>query len=192
MRSSSRISHPFAGMTIRGTKALPRASRALLRATMATVLIAASILAMPLAGAAEYFTAKTGNDAADGRSEKTSFATIAKGVSVLKPGDTLTILPGHYFESVTARLSGAPEAPTGCPSETAPPFTLTREIRLIRQPSWMKSSLRYGRNIGTGKTCPSPWLSLLRRKGDWRRRSTQRLGAGCLTTMGFVIFPPVC
>ena len=58
-----------------------------------------------------YFTAKTGDDAADGRSATTAFATVSKGVSVLKPGDTLTILPGEYHESVVARVSGTPEAP---------------------------------------------------------------------------------
>ncbi|EDY19138.1 Fibronectin type III domain protein [Chthoniobacter flavus Ellin428] len=61
--------------------------------------------------AAEYFTARNGNDAADGRSEKTAFATVSKGVSTLQPGDTLTVLPGTYFETVTAKISGTPEAP---------------------------------------------------------------------------------
>ena len=60
---------------------------------------------------ATYFTAKDGADAADGRSRATAFATIGKGTSVLKPGDTLCILPGEYFESVTARISGTPDAP---------------------------------------------------------------------------------
>jgi len=61
--------------------------------------------------AAEYFTARSGNDTADGQSEKTAFATVGKGVAALKPGDTLAVLPGTYFESVTASISGTPEAP---------------------------------------------------------------------------------
>jgi len=73
--------------------------------------LAFAISAAASAPAAEYFVARTGNDAADGVSEQTAFATIGKGVSVLRPGDTLTILPGHYFEAVTARISGTPEAP---------------------------------------------------------------------------------
>ena len=74
-------------------------------------VVALALLAVSPAHAAEYFVAKHGADAADGLSGKTAFATITKGVSVLKPGDTLTILPGRYFESVSARLSGTPEAP---------------------------------------------------------------------------------
>jgi hypothetical protein len=61
--------------------------------------------------AAEYFTARTGSDTADGLSEKSPFATIAKGVASLKPGDTLTVLPGTYYESVSAKISGTSEAP---------------------------------------------------------------------------------
>lgn len=63
------------------------------------------------AGAAEYFVATPGNDAADGLSEPTAFATIAQGVSRLCSGDILTILPGRYFEAVSANLSGAPNTP---------------------------------------------------------------------------------
>ena len=70
-----------------------------------------ALLAVSSAYGAEYFVAKAGGDQAAGLSEKMAFATIAKGVSVLKPGDTLTILPGHYFESVSARLAGRPDAP---------------------------------------------------------------------------------
>ena len=44
-------------------------------------------------------------------SERTAFATVGKGVSLLKPGDTLTILPGHYVEAVAARITGTPEEP---------------------------------------------------------------------------------
>jgi parallel beta-helix repeat protein len=39
------------------------------------------------------------------------FATIGAGVQALKPGDTLTIAPGEYRETVTATLVGTPEAP---------------------------------------------------------------------------------
>lgn len=56
-------------------------------------------LASPLVGA-EYFVAKQGDDKADGTSEASAFATIQKGVSVLVAGDTLTIGPGEYAESV--------------------------------------------------------------------------------------------
>ncbi len=60
--------------------------------------------------AAEYFVSRSG-DNGDGLSEKTAFTSIGKGVALLKPGDTLTILPGTYFETISARISGTPAAP---------------------------------------------------------------------------------
>ena len=59
-----------------------------------------------LADAAEYFVSTQGSDRADGLSVGRALRTIQKGVSALKAGDTLTILPGEYRESVTARLTG--------------------------------------------------------------------------------------
>lgn len=61
--------------------------------------------------AAEYFTGRQGSDTADGRSEKTAFASIAAGFKKLQPGDTLTILPGAYFEAVSSSVCGTLEAP---------------------------------------------------------------------------------
>lgn len=61
--------------------------------------------------ATEYFTARMGSDTADGRSPQTAFATVTKGLAGLQPGDTLTILPGTYFESAAGKISGTPEAP---------------------------------------------------------------------------------
>ena len=69
------------------------------------------LLAMTQAGAAEYFVAVGGDDAADGLSQTTAFARVGKGLSVLQPGDILTIMPGEYFESNDVRLSGTPDAP---------------------------------------------------------------------------------
>ena len=60
---------------------------------------------------ATYFVSRTGDDAAAGVSERAALASIGKGVSVLKPGDTLIVLPGTYFEAVSARLAGRPGAP---------------------------------------------------------------------------------
>ena len=50
--------------------------------------------------AAEYFVNKQGSDASNGASRETAFLTVQKGVDALKPGDTLTIGPGEYFETV--------------------------------------------------------------------------------------------
>jgi len=68
-------------------------------------LIAAPILtvfvaAVSPATATEYFVSKQGNDALDGISPETAFLTVERGVDALKPGDTLTIAPGEYFENV--------------------------------------------------------------------------------------------
>jgi hypothetical protein len=61
--------------------------------------------------ATEYFVKPNGRDAADGASVSSAFATITKGTTALQPGDTLTVLPGTYFESVSIKVSGTPEAP---------------------------------------------------------------------------------
>ena len=85
---------------------MSRSPRQAVLAALAVALAGAEVLS-----AMEYFVSKAGDDRANGRALQRAFATIAKGVATLKPGDTLTILPGVYFESVSARLSGAPGAP---------------------------------------------------------------------------------
>lgn len=62
--------------------------------------------------AAEHFVTKQGNDAKDGTTEQTAFLTIQKGVNALQAGDTLTIGPGEYPESVTRDGLGSLEAET--------------------------------------------------------------------------------
>jgi hypothetical protein len=62
----------------------------------------------PELSAVEYYVAKSGSDQADGTSESTAFATVQAGVNALQPGDTLTIGPGEYEESV--RRDGLGEA----------------------------------------------------------------------------------
>ena len=57
--------------------------------------------------AKEYFVSPAGNDTAKG-TKQAPFLTIQKGVNVLKPGDTLTILPGTYREAVCWQFDGAP------------------------------------------------------------------------------------
>jgi hypothetical protein len=60
----------------------------------------AMILVSASAQAAEYFVGKQGSDGNDGLSREKTFVTIQKGVNVLKPGDTLTILPGEYLGNI--------------------------------------------------------------------------------------------
>jgi len=64
------------------------------------------------ADAAEYSVTKRGNDANDGLSRERAFLTIQKGVDALQPGDTLTIGPGEYFESVRRDNLGDAEKET--------------------------------------------------------------------------------
>jgi hypothetical protein len=82
-----------------------RGKTALARLVLVTIAVAVGE-----STAAEYFVSRSGDDS-DGRSEKTAFSNIATAVARLRPGDTLTILPGTYFESVSARISGTPAAP---------------------------------------------------------------------------------
>lgn len=65
-----------------------------------------------MAHAAEFFVGKTGNDQNDGRSPQKAFLTINKGVQALAAGDTLTIGPGEYAESVTRDALGSLDAET--------------------------------------------------------------------------------
>ena len=58
------------------------------------------------AAAEEYFVSVTGNDGASGKKESEAFRTISRGVRAIGNGDTLTILPGRYFESVEWKLPG--------------------------------------------------------------------------------------
>lgn len=61
---------------------------------------------------AEYFVSLRGNDAADGRKLGTAFRTIQKGVDALAPGDTLTIAPGEYRETVSRKGIGSKDVET--------------------------------------------------------------------------------
>ncbi len=62
--------------------------------------------------ATEYFVSPQGDDGADGLSLATAFATIQRGVDALSAGDTLTIGPGEYYESVLRRGLGDADSET--------------------------------------------------------------------------------
>jgi hypothetical protein len=68
------------------------------------------LLAAP-AFATEWFVSATGRDDFAGATGTEAFATLAKGLAALKPGDVLTMLPGEYRQTATATLRGTAEAP---------------------------------------------------------------------------------
>jgi hypothetical protein len=62
--------------------------------------------------AVDYYVSTEGDDLHDGRSRRTAFATIRRGVDALEPGDTLMIAPGEYFGSVERTGLGGGDADT--------------------------------------------------------------------------------
>ena len=58
-----------------------------------------------------FYVGTSGNDAAEGTSERSAFASLLKAVSMLRGGDTLYVLPGEYREPLQVQVSGSPNAP---------------------------------------------------------------------------------
>src|SRR5262245_22282954 len=65
------------------------------------------ILAASKSGAATYYVAPNGNDLGPG-TEAQPLRNIAKGVSLLSPGDTLLIKQGTYTESINSNTLPVP------------------------------------------------------------------------------------
>jgi len=78
----------------------------------AAVLLGAMLASQSGVQGAEYFVNKQGSDTNNGASRGTAFLTIQKGVDALKPGDTLTIGPGEYFENVQRTDLGSRDVDT--------------------------------------------------------------------------------
>jgi hypothetical protein len=57
-----------------------------------------------------YFVSVNGNDANDGRSRPTAFATLQKAADVLRAGETVLVTTGVYRQSVHIRTEGRPDA----------------------------------------------------------------------------------
>jgi parallel beta-helix repeat protein len=57
-----------------------------------------------------YYVSTTGSDTNPGTSSA-PFKTFAKAITVLKPGDTLQVMPGRYTESMRLTASGTASAP---------------------------------------------------------------------------------
>ncbi|MFD7623396.1 hypothetical protein ACFV6W_42625, partial [Streptomyces sp. NPDC059802] len=58
-----------------------------------------------------YYVAVSGQDAADGRSDRTPFRHIQKCADVMVPGDTCLVLSGTYEETVVPARSGTAGLP---------------------------------------------------------------------------------
>lgn len=69
------------------------------------------LLTAATTSATDYYVATDGDDNAAGTSWEEAFATISHGVEQLHPGDTLTIGPGTWHESVVIPRSGTADAP---------------------------------------------------------------------------------
>lgn len=74
---------------------------------MKTILLLILTTACAALSAVEYFVSGTnGNDTNSGLTRAQAFKTIAYGAKQLKPGDTLTVLPGRYYEAVILKFAG--------------------------------------------------------------------------------------
>lgn len=60
---------------------------------------------------ADYFVSMNGNDNNDGSSENSPFRTIARAFEVVQPGETICVLAGTYYESLTPENIGSSSAP---------------------------------------------------------------------------------
>jgi len=94
-----------------------------------SVVVCLSLL--PTVHGAEYYVSPRGNDAASGSAASAALATIGKGVSLLKAGDTLTILPGEYLESVEMRkLTGTEDEPITIRAQRAGTVLLRGDVEM--------------------------------------------------------------
>jgi len=75
-------------------------------------LLLTTSLFLKSGNAAEYFVNLRGNDGNDGLSHEKTFCTISKGLKALRPGDTLTIGPGEYRESIEWAFPGEQDKQT--------------------------------------------------------------------------------
>ena len=69
------------------------------------LVLASGILGAQVSDAATYYVATTGSDSNPG-TEANPFQTLNKGVTVLKPGDTLYLRGGIYAESLRNKIAG--------------------------------------------------------------------------------------
>ncbi len=97
-------------------------------------LARALLLLVALAGAAthswaaNYYVTKQGRDSNAGTSRVSAFATIQQGMNALQPGDTLTIGPGEYHETVQRSDLGSLDKETIIRAEIAGTVLLRGDV----------------------------------------------------------------
>ena len=109
-----------------------------------------------------YFVATNGNDSANG-SIGGPFATIQRGLdAATKPGDTVLVRPGEYFErGVIFKASGTPAQPITLRGEVVNGIRPTLNMGL-RVPTWTQAggSIFKGRPIlGNARDREAEYLS---------------------------------
>jgi len=87
-------------------------NKSMFRCRSLAVLLAFLISPLGVLHSAEYFVSLEGSDQNNGTARDQAFRTVQKGVDALKEGDTLTILPGEYFETVKRENLGGPDRET--------------------------------------------------------------------------------
>jgi parallel beta-helix repeat protein len=99
--------HRFLSFVLALTIAIGVSSPALASAALGTQSLGQKA---PLLSGNVYYVSTTGSDTNSG-SVTSPFRTFSKAVSVLRPGDTLQVMPGTYTESFRVTASGTASAP---------------------------------------------------------------------------------
>ncbi|MEO8627705.1 MAG: right-handed parallel beta-helix repeat-containing protein [Betaproteobacteria bacterium] len=107
----------------------------------ASLLILLALAIQPLAGATEYFVSLAGKDANPGTPVDKAFRTIAKGISVLKAGDILSLRHGVYVEPVNIAGKVGPIVIRSYPGEHAYIDGSLAQFRKKNNSDWMRAVL---------------------------------------------------
>jgi hypothetical protein len=75
------------------------------------LLLALALAAPAVSQATNYYVANGGNDAADGLTRATAWATVAYASRSASPGDTILVTAGAYAEDVQVESQGIPGLP---------------------------------------------------------------------------------
>ncbi len=79
--------------------------------TRSLLTCAIGIFAVSLHAATWHTDAANGRDTNTGQTRATAFATLQRAIDAAQPGDTVIAYPGIYYEHITIRRGGTPDAP---------------------------------------------------------------------------------